>query len=75
MSYHQSPIAIEMPHVPSIGQVVRTQLQRLGMAILRVADLQRQRDALAGLDARLLDDIGVSAEAAREEAAKPVWQR
>ena len=74
MSYQQSPIALEMPLVPSVGQVVRAQLRRLGIAILRMADLQRQRDALGGLDARLLDDIGVSAEAARKEAAKPIWQ-
>jgi len=33
----------------------------------------RQRGALAGLDDRLLRDIGVTLEQARREAAKPFW--
>ncbi len=33
----------------------------------------RSRRALAALDARALDDIGVSAQAAAKEAAKPIW--
>lgn len=36
--------------------------------------LRRERLALARLDARLLDDIGIGAGAARDEAAKPFWQ-
>jgi len=35
----------------------------------------RQRRALARLDTRLLRDIGISAEQARREAAKPFWRR
>ena len=35
--------------------------------------LRRQRAALARLDARQLHDIGISPEAARIEAARPVW--
>lgn len=31
------------------------------------------RSALSRLDARLLDDVGISAEAAARETAKPVW--
>lgn len=33
----------------------------------------RSRHALAKLDARALDDIGVSARNAADEAAKPIW--
>lgn len=33
----------------------------------------RQRHQLATLDGRLLNDIGVSREEARDEAAKPFW--
>lgn len=33
----------------------------------------RSRRALAGLDARLLDDIGLAPRAAEAEAAKPFW--
>ncbi|MEL6618690.1 MAG: DUF1127 domain-containing protein [Pseudomonadota bacterium] len=33
----------------------------------------RSRRALARLDARALNDIGVSADRAAREAAKPVW--
>lgn len=34
----------------------------------------RQRRALAKLDDRLLDDIGVTQTQARQEADKPFWQ-
>ncbi len=39
------------------------------------ADRARQRQHLAGLDARLLRDIGVSPADARAERAKPFWKR
>lgn len=32
-----------------------------------------ERRALSGLDARLLDDIGLNAETAASEAARPFW--
>ncbi|MEO1688521.1 MAG: DUF1127 domain-containing protein [Pseudomonadota bacterium] len=32
-----------------------------------------ERSALARLDARMLDDVGLSEEAARREAARPFW--
>lgn len=35
--------------------------------------LRRQRAALARLDPDQLDDIGISPEAARIEAARPFW--
>jgi uncharacterized protein YjiS (DUF1127 family) len=34
----------------------------------------RQREALAGLDRRLLDDIGISPEQRDEEVSKPFWR-
>ena len=34
----------------------------------------RQRRALAGLDGRLLDDIGIARSAAAGEIAKPFWR-
>lgn len=35
--------------------------------------LSRSRQALADLDARALEDIGVTARDARREATRPVW--
>jgi len=35
---------------------------------------RRQRDALAALDGRLLDDVGVSREDAAREISKPIWK-
>lgn len=42
---------------------------RLGSLV----DLWRSRQALKRLDARALEDVGLSARDAHEEAAKPVW--
>ena len=36
--------------------------------------IHSQRTALGELDARLLEDLGISAEDARKEAKRPVWQ-
>jgi uncharacterized protein YjiS (DUF1127 family) len=36
---------------------------------------RRQRHALAELDEHLLNDVGLSPEQARREAAKPFWKR
>ena len=36
-------------------------------------DLARQRRALSSLDAARLDDLGLSPDAARAEADRPVW--
>ncbi|SLN47349.1 hypothetical protein ROJ8625_02303 [Roseivivax jejudonensis] len=46
---------------------------RLGRMLGLAAALQRERRQLAGLDAERLRDIGISADAARTEAARPVW--
>lgn len=51
-------------------------LVRRGAARPRLGALRallRQRRALSALDTHLLEDIGVSSEAARREASRPVW--
>jgi uncharacterized protein YjiS (DUF1127 family) len=40
----------------------------------RCSARSRQREALSGLDDRLLDDIGVTRQQANIEAAKPFWK-
>ena len=52
--------------------VARRRPARVGRLSLYLG-LWGQRRALARLDARALDDIGVSPEAAAAEAARPVW--
>lgn len=61
----------------SIRRLLPT-IQPLGWAIgtlLTWQDRARQRAALAALDDRLLEDIGLSRAQARAEADKPFWQR
>ncbi|MEQ8229415.1 MAG: DUF1127 domain-containing protein [Rhodospirillales bacterium] len=41
---------------------------------LRCGERMRQRRALAGLDARLLADVGLSREQVARECAKPFWR-
>lgn len=41
--------------------------------LLNVTSLHRQRRSLAQLDARLLDDIGLTRAEAIKESQKPVW--
>lgn len=41
--------------------------------LVAAAQLSGQRRRLASLDDRALEDIGVSREAARREAARPFW--
>jgi len=59
-----------MLSLPLAGPLARTR-RRL---IRAGADRQATRRALDRLDARLLDDIGITAQEARTEAAKPFWQ-
>jgi uncharacterized protein YjiS (DUF1127 family) len=47
---------------------------RLIALMLAWADRARQRRALAELDRRLLDDIGVPQAAAQAEARRPFWR-
>ncbi|XDA97564.1 DUF1127 domain-containing protein [Sulfitobacter sp. LCG007] len=43
------------------------------MDLWKLMSLSRSRTALGELDARMLDDIGVSEEEARREASRPFW--
>jgi uncharacterized protein YjiS (DUF1127 family) len=49
-------------HLPSIIRLINRWVQR-----------SSQRHVLRDLDARLLNDIGVSREAAAHEASRPFW--
>ena len=42
-------------------------------AIPRALALRQQRNRLAALDERMLNDIGVTPRMAEDEAARPVW--
>ena len=65
-------------HVPALsaprsyvrGMTHRGSLRLIGAWIER----SRQRHALADLDDRLLDDVGIPRSAAAREIAKPFWR-
>lgn len=63
--------------MPGIAKQARISLaapkQGLLPRIAQMMALARQRRMLHNLDGRLLDDIGVDADAARREAKRPVW--
>lgn len=59
---------------PGVAAGLRAGVSRITALLQQICQRRRQRLALARLDARLLDDIGVSAEAARREASKPPWR-
>jgi uncharacterized protein YjiS (DUF1127 family) len=56
-------------HAPHRGSLAMRALR----AFVRMTHLSAQRRALSHLDLYLLNDIGVSPEEARREAARPVW--
>lgn len=51
----------------------RTRPQPRRNSLRNLFALSRQRRALARLDDRVLDDIGVSRDKALQEAQRPVW--
>ena len=51
----------------------RSGLAGLAALTLRALATRRERNRLAQLDARLLDDIGLTPRMAEDEAARPVW--
>lgn len=59
---------------PVLLTTLKRRLLLLSQRLEVMRQRRRQRLALASLDPRLLNDIGVSAEAARHEAAKPAWR-
>lgn len=52
---------------------VRTAFANPFVTLATALDVWRSRRALALLDARALEDIGVSPDHAAAEAAKPIW--
>ncbi|WP_299373101.1 DUF1127 domain-containing protein [uncultured Tateyamaria sp.] len=46
---------------------------RAPFSLATLFNVWRSRRALSRLDARALDDIGLSERAAMKEAAKPIW--
>lgn len=53
----------------------RFSLTRLRYQLRRYSQRRRSRRQLLALDARLLEDIGITREQARTEGRKPFWQR
>ena len=49
-------------------------LHSVGAAYRRAAERSRQRKRLLEMDARELNDIGITREQAEREARKPVWR-
>ncbi|WP_422072228.1 DUF1127 domain-containing protein [Tranquillimonas rosea] len=58
----------------SAGAPVRGRRPGLLSRLLAVHAVWRERRALADLDDRALRDIGVTRGAARDEAARPIWE-
>jgi uncharacterized protein YjiS (DUF1127 family) len=58
---------------PSIAEQGAGLLDSLAATLSGCHRKARQRQALADLDSRMLDDIGVTAAAARAECEKPFW--
>lgn len=52
----------------------RFSLTRLRYQLQRYSQRRQSRRQLLALDARLLDDIGITREQARKEGRKPFWQ-
>lgn len=53
---------------------LRATLPRVGLhTLVHLDSLRRQRVALKGLDARLLNDIGVTRQEADAEAGRSAW--
>lgn len=62
-------------HIESISLRARTGFfARTLTAISEVLTRRRDRQRLAKLDSHLLRDIGIEAQEARRECAKPFWQ-
>lgn len=56
------------------SQFRRTNGQRWSRLIRKWIGRSRQRHTLAGLDDRLLDDVGITRRQAAHEIAKPFWR-
>ena len=62
-------------HVETLSLRARSGVvARLIQTVTAVATRRRERQRLGQLDAHLLRDIGIEAQDARRESAKPFWQ-
>lgn len=65
-------------HATGLARYRRATLQHALLSSVHMLqvwiDRRLQRQALADLGDRLLDDVGLSLEQARREAAKPFWK-
>jgi uncharacterized protein YjiS (DUF1127 family) len=71
-SYAHTPVGIA-----SARALATRLLEAPGAGLILLHRWQRRvhdRAALAALDGRLLDDVGLSARQARHEIAKPFWR-
>lgn len=73
MSTFFSPAAVGGPTLPSILTRLRDGLGRLAERIALADAVARERQTLAGLDDRLLRDIGVDRATAIEESRRDYW--
>lgn len=65
-----------MPVISALGRQVGLSFASTTRKALSLADfaaLYRQRRALTKLDARSLEDMGISRRAAEAEARRPLW--
>jgi uncharacterized protein YjiS (DUF1127 family) len=70
----QSPIAARhRPQKSTIGDHFTQTLSACALTIRVALERHRQRRALAELDDRLLDDIGITRSRAMIEANRPLW--
>ncbi|MGI1662700.1 DUF1127 domain-containing protein [Palleronia sp. KMU-117] len=60
-------ISLSLPHAP------RQRRAGILKTLLGLREVMRQRRALAALDARLLDDLGLTEAEVRREAARAPW--
>ena len=72
-SLHGSQVDLSSGRRTATGRSdwMRKALRKIGVWLER----SRQRHVLAELDARLLQDVGLSRDTAAREAAKPFWRR
>lgn len=63
--------SLVLPGVPRIA--IAGALRAMLVRLLILRERERQRRALAGLDDRLLDDIGLRRCDAARESGKPFW--
>lgn len=76
MEHQMSHLSVHADGLAPYRRTPRQHVLLSSMHMLQVwIDRRLQRQALAALDDRLLDDVGLSLEQARREAAKPFWKR